>query len=241
MITISKKISLALLAVIVIGGVLLVTVHYTSACRLEKVSLNQREVADWTNELGLDQGKSIYRQPVDSLAWALLGQRNIFKVDIDYSFPGEIDILVNNFEPVCFVLDKNSGKLFGLNNEGRVISLENLQFSWEHPVLTSLEAGRLFGYCQDTRAGVLVRCLEQLRKEKLDLYGLIYEIDLGSEYFVRVALSGLDYRLKIRAEHFCDDMNRFVDFVSRFDPQIDSVTSIDLRCDGMVICSGGER
>ncbi len=142
MLTISRKITLILLAIVVVGGVLFVTVHYTSACRLEKVSLNHREIADWSGELGLAEGKSIYRQPVDSLAWALLGKRNIFKVDIDYSFPSEIDIRVNNFDPVCFVLDKNSGKLFGLNNKGRVISLENLEFSWEHPVLTSLEVGQ---------------------------------------------------------------------------------------------------
>ncbi len=104
-----------------------------------------------------------------------------------------------------------------------------------------MRLGKLYGYCKDTRTSVLIECLERLREENTDLYRLIYEIDLGSEYFVRVALSGLDYRLKVRAEYFNDDMNRFVDFVSRFDPTMDGVSLIDLRCDGMVICAGGER
>ena len=219
----------------------MVTVHYTGACRLESVKVNEREISDWSTRLGLQEGKSIYRQPVDSLAWALLGKRDVFKVDIDYSFPGTIDIKVNDFEPVCFALDKYTGKMFGLNREGRVISLKDHEFSWEHPVLTSLTVGKPYDYCEDVRTLVLVNCLEQLRGENIDLYRLIYEIDLGSDSFVRVALSGLDYRLKVRAEYFLEDISRFVEFVSKFDPQLEGVSSIDLRCDGMVICGGGEK
>lgn len=237
----SRKAILVLTAVVAVGVSSLVLVNYTDACRLKQVSYNSEWVEDWQTEFGLNGSRSVTNQPVDSLVSTLLGRRDVFKVDVDYSLNGSLDIRTNDFEPVCFLLDKSSGRIYGLNQQARLISLENLRFTWEHPVLTSLEAGRLHQSCRDVRVGVVIGQLQQLRDSKIDLYRLIDEIDLGCEDYLRVTISGLPYRLKVRAECLQHDLKRFIEFAGKFAPGLDSVQTVDLRFDDMIICASGNR
>ncbi len=125
----------------------------------------------------------------------------------------------------------------GLDEQARLIPLRDDESDWEHPVLTSLEAGKLFEHCRDARVSVIVSELEQLRRDNVDLYRLIEEIDFGAEAYLYVTVSGLQYRLKLRAESFVDDLGRFVEFVGSFNPVLDSVTMVDLRFDQMIVCT----
>ena len=236
----SKKVTLILISVATAGLALLFTVNYTDACRLNEVRLNQAPLENWQEELGLNASRSVVRQPMDRLAEFLIGDKNVFKVDVAYTLTGRLDIRTNNFRPVCFLVDAGSGKMFGLTDEARVVSLKNSEFGWEHPILTSVQAGSVYDHCSDARVAVVVEQLERLRWDNVDLYRLIDEIDFGVETFVQVALSGLPYRLKIRAENFHAEVTEFVQFVSRFAPDLEGVTSIDLRFDDMIICAGGK-
>jgi len=237
----SKKTMLLLLCVATMGLALLITTNYTDACRLEEVTLNRQAVDEWDARLGLCPQKSIMRQPLDSLAQQLLASKNVFKVDISYHLPDKIDIMLNDFEAVCFLVDASSGELYGLTDRARVVELENGRVNWEHPVLTSVKAGAVYRQCPDARVAVIVEQLEQLREENIDLYRLIDEVDFAYENFVQVSLSGLPYRLKVRTENFCREMMQFVEFVSRFVPDLTGVNAIDMRFDGMIICAGGKR
>ncbi len=236
----SKKVTLILISLVTAGLALVITVNYTDACRLNEVRLNQTPLVDWQEDLGLNASRSVVRQPVDSLAERLIADKDVFKVDVAYTLTGRLDIETNNFRPVCFMVDAGSGKMYGLTDRARVVSLKNSEFGWEHPVLTSVLAGPVYDHCSDARVAVVVEQLERLRRDNIDLYRLIDEIDFGVENFVQVALSGLEYRLKIRAENFHAEAIQFVEFVSRFAPDLEGVTSIDLRFDDMIICAGGK-
>lgn len=232
----SKRTLLIMILTVIAGSVLLFSVSYTDACRLEEVTLNEQPVKAWDGKLVLSADRSIVRQPVDSLAGLLIAAPNVYKVDVSYELPGRIKIKTNNFEPVCFLVDAGTGKLFGLTEQARVVSLEHSEFDWEHPVVTSVVAGPVYDFCDDVRVGVVVEHLERLRDANLVLYRLINEVDFGYESHVLVSLSGLPYRLKVGVETFHEDMLEFVEFVSRFAPDLEGVTTIDMRFENMIIC-----
>ncbi len=236
----SKRTKLTLLALTIVGAGLLVTVNYTNAWRLNTVRYNQSEVSGWQTKFGLSDAKPLVRQPVDSLALALIAKRSIFKVDISFTFPRGLDIKTNNFSPVSFLVDRYSGQIYGVLESGLLVNLDNCESDWEHPVLTSVPAGRLFGHSGDIRVDVVVKQLQQIREQNLDLYRLIDEVDFGNVNFLKVSVAGLPYRLKVRAETLASDIGRFVEFVSKFNPDLKYVTLMDLRFDDMIICTGGD-
>ncbi len=66
---------------------------------------------------------------------------------------------------------------------------------------------------------------------------MIEEIDFGNRRFLKIAIDGLNYRLKVKTETFNSELNKFVDFISRFNPDLEGVKLLDLRFDGMIITS----
>ncbi len=236
-----KRVQLLLAAIAVAAVVFLGFVNFTDACRLETVTLNRDTIEDWQHRFDMLEQKSIFRQQLDSLANVLLADKDVFKVDLSYSWPHVLDIKTNAFAPVCFLLDKKSGKLYGLDGDARVVPLDNATIDWEHPVLTGVKAGGLFEYCEDVRVHVIVDQLERLRKSHLDFYRLVDQIDLEATSFVQISITGLPYRLKVRPQQLWDDLKRFVDFVTKFNPDLDGVCRVDLRFDDMIICARGKN
>ncbi|MBU8932920.1 MAG: hypothetical protein KOO62_02825 [candidate division Zixibacteria bacterium] len=220
---------------------MILIVNFTDACRLQGATLDGMAVEEWASRFALDGEKPIIRQPIDSLAKALLDNDGVFKVDIAYRLPHELDIRTNAFEPVCFVVGQSSGKLFGLNIEGRLIRLSGYEPDWERPVLTGVETGSLYSTCTDARVSVVIDELETLRRERIDVYRLIDEIDFSDSGFLRLVVSGLSFHLKVRARVMVDDMQRFVEFIMSYDADLNDAKCFDLRYDNMIICSRGDR
>ncbi len=214
--------------------------NFTNVCRLEAVTLDGKLVSNWPDRFDALREKSLFRQPLDSLAQVVLAEKGTFRVDISCSWPHTLNIRTNGFSPSCFLLDKTSGRLCGLEQNGRTVPLRNAVLDWERPVLTGVESGRWFSYCRDVRVKVVVDQLEKLRKSNLNLFRLIDEIDFETTDYVQVSVSGLPYRLKVRPEHLTEDLSRFVDFVAKFDPELDGVRHLDLRFDNMIICARGK-
>lgn len=237
----SKKMQLIFAGVIIAALIMAVTVNMTDACRLESVILNDQTVDNFDQKYGLNPNQSILDQPLDSLAEAFLAKRNIFKVEMSYSLLNGLKIRTNAFKPVCILLDKNSGKMYGLNQDFRVVNLENCDFNWETPVMTSLTVSKLYEYPSDDRVTVVAADLEKLKSDNPDMYYLIDEIDFGNRKFIKVSIDGLDYRLKLRAESFTTDLNKFIEFVSRFNPDTEKITGLDLRFDDMIISCIGKK
>ena len=236
-----KKVKISLVAFIVFGVTLLSLFHFTKYFTLEMVSVNAAELEDWSDKLSLPKDKPLIRQPLDSLATALIAKNNIYKIDIDYALPNMIEIKTNNYKPVCFVLDRITQKIYGLNHDARVVLLNNSDYTWDNPVLTSLSISKPFGFCRDYRVKTVVESLYKLKNQNRDLYGLIDEIDFGNSDFLKISIDGLPYRLKVRYEYLLEDIDKFIHFVSRFDPDLKDVTLLDLRYDEMIVCSQGKN
>lgn len=239
--TLSARIIALGIAALVAGLVLVTVVNFTDACHLQGAILDGRVVEKWASQFDLDEDKPIIYQPIDSLAQALLSREGIFKVDISYRLPHELDIRTNAFKPVCFVIGRNTGKLFGLNREGRLIRLDGIKPDWERPVLTGLETGDLYSTCPDTRVSVAINELEKLHRDRIDLYRLINEVDFSDRGHLRLTISGLPFSLKLRAQKLADDMERFIDFALFYDADLENTKCLDLRYDDMIICAKGGR
>ena len=236
-----KRINIYLVTGILVGAAFSAYVKYADACRLHEVSVNSCSVKNWSDRYGLREGESIIDQPLDSLAEALLDRKDIYRVDLSYSLPDNLQIRVNNMSPVGFVLDRISGKLYGLDRQARLVELNQSETEWERPVFTSVKTGRLFSRCADVRIKVVLDQLEQLYEKNIDLYRLVDEVDFGNRTFLKVSLAGLNYRLKLRSENFLTDMERFVEFLTGFEPDLEQVKMLDLCFDDMIIAKVGKN
>ncbi len=232
-----KRFRLTALVLLVIGLVLTVTVNFTDACRLRAVTLDGKPVENWQAKFSMLRSAPLSSQPVDRLAKQLLADADVFKVDVTFKLPGEIDIRTNEFEPVCFVLGQETGKLFGLNSRARLIALDYERIVWEQPVFTGLVTGALHSFCKDPRVVLVLDQLEELRHARADLYRLVDEIDFSEKDFLTVAIAGLPYRLTARADRLNEDFDRFVEFTRNYQTNLTGVERVDLRYDEMIICA----
>jgi len=233
----AKRIALAAMALLVFGLSMVVTVHFTKACRLTTVKINGAPVEDWQTRFAMLHPTAIVSQPVERLAHSLLAKDDIFKVDISYRLPGEIDIRTNEFEPVCYVVGQESGKLFGLNRRGRLIAIDQTDVDWERPVFTGLVTGSLHSFCTDPRITVTIAQLEILRDDRPDMYRLLDELDFSEHEHLRATVSGLPYYLLLRSDRLVEDLDRFIEFAQKFQPDLSRAYRIDLRYNDMIVCA----
>lgn len=226
---------LSLLGIIAAGLGLMVLLELTEWNRLEAVTLNGQPVEDWASRFGLDPEASLFDQPLEQVAAGLLDDTAIARVDMVFTLPGQLDIRTNRFTPACFVLDRVSGRLLGLNPQGRVVPLASSGADFEHPVLTSVTAGRLFELCDDARVPTVVAQLEKLADDNPDLYRMIDEINFGSKEFVTISVSGLPYRLKANAVNLYDQLSGFIRFAESYQTSVNDAKEYDLRFDNMIV------
>lgn len=237
----SNKIKISLALFVILGVTFLSLFNFTDYFALEMVSVNAATLDDWSDKLSLEENQPIIRQPLDSLAEALIAKNSIYKIDINYALPNTIEIKTNNYKPVCFVLDKVTQKIYGLNDDARVVLLNNSDYNWDNPILTSLSISKPFGFCRDYRVKSVVESLSMLKIQNRDLYCLIDEIDFGNSDFLKISIDGLSYRLKVRYDYLLEDIDKFIHFVSRFDPNLENIALLDLRYDEMIVCSQGKK
>ena len=102
--------------------------------------------------------------------------------------------------------------------------------------VTGVSAGKPYRRTADSRIITLVRLLHSLRDENIDLFRMIDEIDLTAAGYVKVTLAGLPYTLRAKLESLDECLARYVEFTSRYRPDLDGVEHVDLRYDNMIIC-----
>ena len=230
------KIKVLFASTAVFAVALAVTVNFTDACRLDSVSIDEKPVDDWPERFDMLAAGPVVRQPLERLASSLLSAREIHKVDISVSLPHTIEVKTNEFEPTCFLLDDRTDVIYGLDRNARVIPVDNISPDWEQPVITGVQAGTPFKRARDSRMITVVKLLQRLRDENVDLFRMIDEINMKAAGYVKVTLAGLPYSLRVRLESLDDGLARFVEFTSRYRPDLDGVEHVDLRYDNMVIC-----
>lgn len=236
----STKLTLILLAVTIIGAAMVFSVRYVEACRLQQVIVNEQPVDNWSEKYEMLSDAPLIEQPVDNLIESILAKNSIYKVDLKYDWPNAIEMKLNDINPVAMLLDQSTGRIFGLDQQGRLVRLKESDDQWERPVFTSVRAGRMFSRPDDVRVKVVLDKLEQLRVENLNLYRLMEEIDFGNSSFLKITIDGLPFRVKVCAENLIEDMNRFVEFMTRYDHDLTKTKLLDVRFKKMIIASNGK-
>ncbi len=235
--TFSPRVKYILGAVTLVLAMLVGAVHYTSFCDLQAVTLDGRTVDNFDRRFGLHSERSVVRQPLDSIARALLHDKDVRRVDIRFAIPNGLEIITNSFTPTSFVLSEKTGKLYGLDRQARVVAIPDHWDDWERPVLVNARVDDMFEPCRDVRVPIVLDDLQRLRDEHADLYRVITEVDFAQPDFLVVSLAGLESRLWVNAADVYVQLERFVRFVHNFTPDLDSTRIIDLRFDNQIVCS----
>lgn len=221
---------------IVMAAVLAVTVNFTDASRLRIVTIDGATVDQWDGPFkSLDSG-SVVVQPLAELAGSILEKPGIHRVDAEVSGWNGIKILTNNFQPVCFQLDRGSGKLRALDRQARETPLPSGEINWQRPIITGASFGKLYARSRNPAVTLVVEQLRNLEEENVDLFRMVEEIELGYGRTVLLSLSGLSFQLKLRTEFLADDLARFIRFFSDFDTDLTDVRLVDLSNEGMAVC-----
>ncbi len=230
-----KRIKAAMLGLIVFSLTLALTVNFTGLFVLQAVEVDGAEIDNWQERFDLLTSAPIMSLPVDSVACQILGGKGIYKVDLSLNLPDKVIITTNQFESVCLILNKSTGRMFALDESGRVIPVSADHQGTGMPVISGTECGKIYRRCRDPRLPSLVSELVRLREEHVDLYHLIEEIDMSRSACAVVSVTGLDYRLKVRTHAFYGDMIRFTEFVTRFDPSLENTKYLDFLNENMIV------
>lgn len=220
---------------IVAGLALVAVVNFTGVCRLHAVTLNEEPLEDWSQRYSMLSNAPLVRQPLGQLADSLLAADTVCRVEVRPGGLHELDIYVNRFVPACLLLDSESGVMYGLDRQGRILPLDNAEIDWERPILIGLEAGPRFELCRHPLVTLVMDELEELRDEHHDFYRLIDQIRFDDEGCVTVAVTGLGYTLRVSPRRLAGDLDRYLDFATRYNPDLDSITMVDLRFEDMII------
>ncbi len=180
--------------------------------------------------LATDSSINIFSLDKSDLALNILTNKKVGNVNIGINFPDGIVAHVNSFAPLALVLDK---KLYGMDQQGRIVPYD---YAWENidlPVITGLKVGQMFSIPQDNRIWSVISGLNYASKSLPDLYAAISELDFSQAR-----------QVMIYCQH---DQSRFVASASGFAMQLDHMWSIlnlknrpiggcyDLQYDGMII------
>ncbi len=236
-----RSIRIWLIVGIIICAAVIGVTRLTDAFQLTHVTYNGNLSDQYINRFGLVDSASVFEQPLDSLADALLAERSVFRVDVDVHLPGSVDIRTNAFKPVCFAVDEMSGTVYGLTAEARAVHLKNSERDWEHPVFTGVRIRKMYSRCDDRRVGLVISQLEELETRNVDLYRMVEQIDFSRKQFVAVNLAGLSHEARVRPAFLAGDIVRYADFVSRYGADLTGIAVVDLRYDDMIVTSPRRR
>lgn len=210
-----------------------------SVCGLTSVEIDGDSTAYALEDLGLTLNRSLLSQPLEVATETLLDDPEVAKVEVSLVLPDEISIRTNQFEIACFLLDKQSGLIDGLDHRGRSVPLPDQYDDWEHPVITGAAAGKLFEYNPDARVSLVVQQLEQLREDNARLYRLIDEVSLTHDEYAVMILAGLPYKLKLDPMRLHAQVVRYVKFIENYELNVTEAEVLDLRHDNLIVQVGG--
>jgi len=215
-------------------------VHFTKICNLHAVTINGETTKEWTKKTPLEKDRSILRQPFGQFIESSFANEQTLKLDYRYSWPHTLNIEINSINPDCLLLDQNSSTVYGLDRIGRVLPLESERIDWERPVLTGAGVRKIYDFPTDIRVREVVRALDELRSERINFYRLIEQIDFASEDYLEIRIAGSPLIVRLRADFFHEDINRYIEFVARFRPDLKGIKVIDLRQNGQIVTRGNK-
>jgi hypothetical protein len=238
MMALNKKTKIVMVLTLAGMLALVAVVGFTEVCTLQAVTINGESIDKWDKKSSLVQNKSILRQPFETFEQSSFANEQTLKLDYRYSWPHTLNVRVNSISPDCLLLDKNSSTLFGLDKYGRLLPLKTELVDWERPIFTGVSISKLYRVPADIRVLKVLGALDKVRSDRMNFYRLIEQIDFASNDYVEVTIAGHGHTVRLRAEFFYEDINRYLDFVARFHPELEGIKVIDLRQDGQIVTKG---
>lgn len=188
------------------------------------------EGRDLSQALSSDSAANIFSLDKAGLAKKILTDRKVGNVSVGISIPDGIVAKVNSYAPLALVLDK---KLYGMDNQGRIVPYDRAWNNVDLPVMTGLKVGQLFSLPRDNRIWSIIDGLRYASESMPELFDAISELDFSEPGQVTI---------------FCQhDQARFIASASGFGSQLEQMRTIlnlknrpnggcyDLQYDGMII------
>ncbi|MCH9025269.1 MAG: hypothetical protein IH931_08040 [candidate division Zixibacteria bacterium] len=235
MIQISKRTRLFVYAIAISMVLAVAVISFTDVSTIEAVSLSGTVVKGWTEKYNLKKNTSVLYQPYEKLTEQMLRPDSALQVEISFSWPHTLNLQLNSITPCCLLLDKKNGRIFGLDKNCRVVPLAETTVDWERPLFTGIEKIKLYEVCSVSRVRRVLDALEKLRVENINFYRLIEQIDFGKDNRIEIMVSGLDHKVWVSADRTLGDLNRYLEFISGFELDLENIRLIDMRLEEMVI------
>ncbi|MCH7691172.1 MAG: hypothetical protein IIA17_09035 [candidate division Zixibacteria bacterium] len=235
MIQINKRTRLFVYAIAISMVLAVAVISFTDVSTIEAVSLSGTVVKGWTEKYNLKKNTSVLNQPYDELTAQMLRPDSALKVEISFSWPHTLNLELNSMTPCCLLLGKENGRIFGLDKNCRVVPLAKTAVDWERPLFTGIEKIKLYEVCLDSRVKRVLDALEKLRVENINFYRLIEQIDFGKDKRIEIMVSGLDHKVWVSVDRTFGDLNRYLEFITGFELDLENIKLIDMRLEEMVI------
>lgn len=225
-----------LISILVGGGTL--TARYSGYFKLQHVEV-QTEGFDNNDELlKLSKGKNLFAVPLDEVAERMLKKKKIFMVEINYVLPDGITIDVNDVRPRAIVIDRKGRNRYYLTADCHLLPIINEVEQIDFPLITGLTNCTAYGTVKDDRVNLILGQLERLKKDCIDFYLAISNIDMSQNDGVTLTFDGVSFTVETYAGSLYRSVRTMKTFLLEYNPDLHDVTGLDLRLEGMIIATG---
>ena len=225
-----------LIAILLGGGTL--TARYSGYFKLQQVQIQPERYDTGDEALNLSKGKNLFAAPLGEVADRMLKKKKIFMVEINYQLPDGITIDVNDVRPRAIVIDRKSRNKYYLTADCHLLPIKNEIEQIDFPLITGPANCTVYGTIKDDRISLIVGQLERLKKDCIDFYLAISNIDMSQNDGVTITIDGVPFTIETYAGDLYRTVRTLKTFLLEYNPDLHDVTGLDMRLEGMIIATG---
>ena len=229
-----KKFVYLLIATIILGGSL-ISVRYLNAFKLHDVQIVPAKLYAGEKLLKEEQGANILALPLDRITDKILKDSDVYRVDIDFDFPGMIEIHLNDIAPLALLLARDGRTLFCVDENGIVYKYDYETYGLNYPIITGLDNYKLHGRLRDSRNTPLLEQLMHIKETDMDSYLSLTSIDLSDSEIVIMYVEGLPFSVLTDSGSIQKSITKLKLFLMGQNHDLSQVKQLDLRTDGLII------
>ncbi|UCD95523.1 MAG: hypothetical protein JSU69_05590 [Candidatus Zixiibacteriota bacterium] len=233
---VGRKYLLMLLAAVLIASTV-ATMEYSGIFKLEKVVLQPDDFSKNVRITGLNSGERLFDVPVERAVNTLIEQEKILRVDLDFKLPDQINISINDIEPLALVIAGDGRLMYSLDEHGHLLPVDTSIGRFDFPIITGVNCGRLYMKPSDDRLQLVVEQLRRLRDASIDFYLAISDIDMSRADYISINLDGLPFPVLTYAGHLFESIIRLKLLILDFGPDLDGIKKLDMRSEALIIAA----
>jgi hypothetical protein len=233
---VGRKYLLMLLAAVLIASTV-ATMEYSGIFKLDKVVLQPDDFSKKVKITGLDSGQRLFDAPVEQTVNSLIEQEKVLRVDLGFKLPDQINISINDIEPLALVIAGDGRLMYSLDEHGYLLPADSSVGRFDFPIITGVKCGRLYAKPSDDRLQLVVEELRLLRDASIDFYLAISDIDMSREDYISVNLDGLPFPVLTYAGHLFESTIRLKMLVLDFGPDLSGIKKLDMRSEALIIAA----